>query len=118
LLKNKLLRLAELIQEDFPTELHSAFKFEEQTPLQKRLDLASQAISHHQQRSTDLWLAAGNKRSPAEKKAAARADLAAFLLTYLTGNPKENAESAVEALEILGRSSETELIASLCKKRG
>jgi hypothetical protein len=116
-LKNKLLRLTELIQEGFPAELHTAFKFEEQTSLQERLDLASQAISYHQQQSADLWIAAGNKRSPEEKKATARAELAAFLLAYLTGSPKENAESAIEALAMLGRSTEAELITSLCKKR-
>jgi hypothetical protein len=115
-LKNKLLRLAELIQEDFPGELYAAFRFDEQTPLQKQLDLSSQAISHHQQRSGELWLAAGKKRSSEEKRAAARAELAAFLLAYLTGSPKENAESAVEALDVLGRASEAGLIASLCKK--
>ncbi len=115
-MKNKLLRLTELIQEDFSADLHAAFHFEERTPLQKKLDLVSQAISHHQQRSTELWLAAGKKRNPREKKAAARAELAAFLLAYLTGSPTENSESAVEALEILGRSSERELIASLCRK--
>lgn len=117
-MKNKLLRLTELIQEDFSDDLHAAFHFEVQASLQERLDLASQAISHHQQRSAELWLAAGKKRTPKEKEAAARADLATFLLAYLTGSPSENAETAVEALEILGRSSEIDLIASLCKQRG
>lgn len=116
-MKNKLLRLSELIQEDFPGDLHAAFHFTEQPSLQNKLDLVSQAISHHQQRSADLWFAAGQKRTLNEKKAAARADLAAFLLAYLTGSPKENAESAVEALDILGRFSEKDLITSLCEKR-
>lgn len=115
-MKNKLLRLTELIQEDCPADLHAAFHFNEHASLQKKLDLASRAISHHQQRSAELWFAAGKKRTLNEKKSAARADLAAFLLAYLTGSPKENAESAVEALEVLGRYSEKDLIVSLCRK--
>ncbi len=115
--KNRLLRLAELIQHDFPEDLQSAFFFEENVSLQKRLDLTSRAISHHQERSAELWLAAGKKRSPEEKQAAARADLASFLFAYLTGSPKENAETAVEALETLGRHSETSIITLLCRKR-
>jgi hypothetical protein len=116
-LKNKIIRLIELIQEDFPEELLAYFKTEEEAPLKTRLTLASKAISHHQQRSADLWLAAGNKRTPDEKKASARADLSAFLFAYLTGSPNENAQSAMEALEVLGRQMEVELIYSLCKKR-
>ncbi len=116
-MKNKIIRLIELIQEDFPEELLAYFKTEEEAPLKTRLALASKAISHHQQRSADLWLAAGKKRTPDEKKASARADLAAFLFAYLTGTPKENAQSAIEALEVLGRQMEAELIYSLCKKR-
>lgn len=116
-MKNKLIRLAELIQEDFPADFYAAFHSEEPAPLQVRLDLTSKAISHHQERSAELWFAAGKKRTPEEKKASARAELAAFLLAYLTGSPEENAESAVEALETLGRSSEVDLVASLCKKR-
>lgn len=117
-MKNKLLRLTELIQEDLPTELHAAFRPEENSTLEERLELSSQAISHHQERSAELWVAAGNKRSPAEKRASARASLASFLFAYLTGSPQENAETAIEALEVLGRASETDLITSLCKRRG
>ncbi len=116
-MKNKLLRLAELIQEDLPGDFLSAFKTEENTSLAEKLELVGQAISHHQNRSAELWLAAGKKRSSAEKSAAARADLAAFLLAYLTGTPKENAMTAIEALETLGRQSETDLISSLSRKR-
>ena len=116
-MKNKIIRLIELIQEDLPEDILPYFKTEEEAPLKTRLELASKAISHHQQRSADLWLAAGNKRSAEEKRASARAELAAFLFAYLIGTPKENAESASEALEVLGRQMETDLIYSLCKKK-
>lgn len=117
-MKNKIIRLVELIQEDFPEEMLPYYKTEEEAPLAERLALASAAISHHQQRSAELWLAAGKKRTPQEKQAAARAELAAFLFAYLTGTPKENAQTAMEALETLGRQSETDLILSLCRRRG
>ncbi len=116
-MKNKIIRLIELIQEDYSEDLLPYFKTEEEAPLKTRLTLASKAISHHQQRSAELWIAAGNKRTPDEKKASARADLAAFLFAYLTGTPKENAQSAMEALDVLGRQMETDLIYSLCKKK-
>ena len=119
-MKNKLLRLAELIQEDFPGDLKTAFFFDENdnAPLEERLSLVSQAISHHQQRSAELWLAAGKKRTTEEKHASARADLASFLFAYLTGSPQENAQTAIEALETLGRYGETDLVRQLCKRRG
>ncbi len=116
-MKNKIIRLIELIQEDYPEELLPYFKAEEEAPLKVRLELASKAISFHQERSAELWLAAGKKRSAEEKRASARAELAAFLFAYLTGTPKENAQSAVEALEVLGRQMETDVIYSLCKKK-
>ena len=116
-MKNKLIRLVELIQEDYPEDIMALFRTEEQVSLDDKLTLTGRAISHHQKRSAELWLAAGRKRTLAEKHAAARADLAAFLLAYLTGDAKENVSTALEALDALGRQSETDLVKSLARRR-
>ena len=115
-MKNKLLRLAEIIQEDFPEELVEAFKSTGNQTLAAQIELASAARSLHQSRSEQLWLQAGNKRTAKERRASAQADVAAFLFAYLTGDAKEYAESAVEALKVLGRHGELDLIARLAKR--
>ena len=114
-MKNKLIRLAELIQEDFSGDLVDAFKSSGNQPLEKRVALVSAARTEHQLRSERLWLAAGRKRNEAERKAAAQADLAAFVFAYLTGDGKEYAQSAMEALRVLKRHGEVDLVTSLCK---
>jgi hypothetical protein len=113
---NKLIRLAELVQEDFPENLLTAFKSPANTTLAQRLGIASQAIASHQKRAEDLWLKAGRKRSPRERQASARAELAAFLFACLSGDAPEYADSAREALRALGRQGETGLVNSLCRK--
>jgi len=115
--KNKLIRLAELVQDDFSENLVAAFKSAEKASLAQRLAITSLAISSHQQRSETLWLKAGKKRTPKERQAAARAELAAFIFAYLTGDAREYAESAIAALRTLGRQSEDELVKSLCRRR-
>ncbi len=115
-MKNKLLRLAEIIQEDFPEDLVEAFRSSGNLSLDERISLVSAARSLHQQRSETLWLQAGKQRTPEEKSAAARADLAAFLFAYLTGDAKEYAETAIEALQVLGRHAEVDLVGRLTRR--
>lgn len=115
-MKNKLIRLAELIQEDFPEKIVAAFRSNEKLSLTQRLELVNQAITFHRKRAETLWLEAGRKRTPAEKRATAQAELAAFVFAYLTGDGKEYANSAIEALNTLGRQGEVDLIKSLCRR--
>ena len=115
-MKNKLLRLAEMIQENFPENLLDEFKTNDKQSLARRLEIIGQARTVHQQRSETLWLKAGKKRTPAERRASAQAELAAFLIAYLTGDAKEYAESAIEALDALGRQGEEELVRSLARR--
>ncbi len=112
-MKNKLLRLAEIIQENFPEELVEAFRSSGNLSLDKRIEIVSLARTLHQSRAETLWLKAGKKRTAEERIATAQADLAAFVFAYLTGDAKEYAESAVEALRTLGRHGEFDLVASL-----
>ena len=115
-MKNKLLRLAELIQENFSGDFVEAFKSSGKKSLEKRVSIASEARTSHQSRSETLWLKAGKKRTTEERCATAQADLAAFVFAYLTGDGKEYAESAVEALRVLGRHGEVDLVGSLVKR--
>ena len=115
-MKNKLIRLVELIQDDFPENIVEAFKSNGNFSLDKRIALISQARTLHQGRSEALWLKAGKKRTAAERRAAAQADVAGFVFAYLTGDAKEYAESAIEALRALGRHGEVDLIASLVRR--
>lgn len=112
-MNNKLLRLVELVQEDYPDELLEILKHEKKMSLIDQLELISRARTFHQQRSETLWLKAGKKRSPAERQAAAQADIASFVTACLTGETREYADSAVAALGILGRQGEIGLIAAL-----
>lgn len=115
-MKNKLLRLAELVQENFTENLVEEFKTSDKQSLAQRMEIVSQARTVHQKRSETLWLKAGKKRTPAERHAAAQAELAAFLFAYLTGDAKEYADSAIEALCTLGRHGEIELVKSLARQ--
>lgn len=115
-MKNTLIRLAELIQEGFSEDLMEVFKSTEPVPLDERLALIGRAINAHQERAETLWLKAGKKRTPEERRASAQAELASFVFAYLTGDAKEYAESAAGALQTLGRQSEVDLIANLCRK--
>lgn len=115
-MNNKLIRLAELIQEDFPEKIVAAFRSNEKLSLTQRLELVNETIAFHRKRAETLWLEAGRKRTPAEKRATAQAELAAFVFAYLTGDGKEYANSAIEALNALGRQAEADLIKSLCRR--
>ena len=115
-MKNKLIRLAELIQEDFPENFMAAFRSNQKSSLAQRMAITSEAIAFHQQRSESLWLKAGKKRTPQEKRSTARAELAAFIFAYLTGDVKEYADSAIEALRTLGRQSEIDIIKILARR--
>lgn len=115
-MKNKLIRLAELIQENFPEKIVAGFRSSENLTLTQRLELVNVAINFHRKRAETLWLQAGRKRTPAEKRATAQAELAAFVFAYLTGDGKEYADSAIEALIALGRQGEVDLIKILCRR--
>ena len=112
-MNNKILRLVELIQEDFPGDLRETFKSAENRSLTVRLTLISEARTWHQKRSEMLWLQAGKKRTAEERRASAQADLAAVVCAYLTGDIKEYVDTGVEALRDLGRHGEFELVRSL-----
>lgn len=84
--------------------------------LAMKIESVSDARFSHQKRSEDLWLQAGKKRTLSEKRASAQADLAAFVVAYLTGEGKEHLETAVEALQTLGRQGEIDLVTSLAKR--
>lgn len=114
-MNNKLIRLAELLQEDFPENIVATFRSPESLPLSERLDLINEVINFHRRRAENLWLEAGRKRTAAERRASAQAELAAFVFAYLTGDAKEYADSAMEALRALGRQGEVDLVKSLCR---
>ncbi|SHJ45184.1 hypothetical protein SAMN02745165_02421 [Malonomonas rubra DSM 5091] len=114
-MKNKLIRLVELIQDGFSDDLLEAFRTGGDESLETRLSLLAEARSFHQNRSENLWLEAGKKRTPEEKQAAAQAELAAFLSAYLSGDAKEHLDSGVDALETLGRYAEVDLVRRLAK---
>ena len=114
---NKLLRLTEIIQENFPEKLVEVFKANEKSSLAKRLAIVNKAIDSHQNRAATLWLQAGRKRTAEERHAAAQAELAGFVFAYLTGDAKEYADSGIEAMRALGRHGEVDLIRSLSKHR-
>jgi hypothetical protein len=115
-MKNKLLRLAEIIQQDFSEDLVEVFRSTANQSLAMKIELVGEARTAHQRRSEALWLQAGKKRTLAEKRATAQADLAAFVIAYLTGDGKEYLETAVEALEVLGRHGEVDLVTSLANR--
>lgn len=114
-MKNKLIRLAELIQDEFPENIVEAFKVTDKDAPDERLALIGKAINTHRERAETLWLQAGKKRTAEERRATAQAELASFVFAYLTGDAKEYADSAIEALQVLGRHSEENLITDLCK---
>ena len=115
-MKNKLLRLVEIIQEHSPEDLVEAFKSTGQLTLDARLALVSAVITQHQQRSATLWLKAGQQRTVEERRAAAQAELAAFVFAYLSGDAKEYVDSGIEALRTLGRHGEVELVTALARR--
>lgn len=115
-MKNKLLRLAEIIQQDLPEDLVEVFRSTGNQSLAMKIEVVSAARASHQKRAETLWLQAGKKRTLAEKCASAQADLAAFVVAYLTGDGKEHVETAVEALQALGRQGEVDLVTSLVKR--
>jgi hypothetical protein len=112
---NKLLRLVEIIQENLSANLLAAFKSEKAATLTERIALVGEAIALHKGRSEALWLKAERQRTAEERRAAAQAELAGFVFAYLTGEPREHADSAIEALRALGRQGEAELVRSLSK---
>ncbi|WP_432821512.1 hypothetical protein [Trichloromonas sp.] len=114
-MKNKLLRLAELIQEGFPENIVEVFKSNESQTSAERLAMANKAITFHQGRAETLWLQAEKKRTSEERRAAAQAEISAFVFAYLTGDAKEYADSAVEAMRILGRQDELDLVRKLTR---
>ncbi len=118
-MRNKLRRLAEFIQEGFPEEIVEVFKFkkDEEEVLEKQLAITSSAIAFHQTRAGELWLQAGKKRTPAERRASAQAEMASFVFAFLTGEVDEHAESTVEAMRALGREGEVDIVRSLAKRK-
>lgn len=115
-MKNNLIRLAELIQEGLPEDLVATFKSNEKEDRDERLALIGKAINSHRERAEGLWLQAGKKRTAEERYVTAQAELASFIFAYLTGDAKEYADSAIEAMHALGRQSEEDLVTKLCRR--
>lgn len=113
---NKLIRLAEIIQDGFPENIVEIFHSADKPSLDKRLAMTSRAIACHQARAEKLWHKAGKQRSAEERQVAARAELAAFVFACLTGDAKEYADSAVEAMKTLGRQGELDIVKSLSRR--
>ena len=114
-MKNKLLRMIEIIQDGYPESLLAEFKTEKVLPLDQRIDLIGLARDFHQNRADELWIKNGKKRSKIEQIAAAQADLARFVFGCLTGDAKEYVESATAAMITLGRQGEMDLIKTLTR---
>lgn len=114
-MKNKLLRMIEIIQDDYPEPLLAEFKTKKVLPLDHRIELIGLARDFHQNRADDLWIKNGKKRSKKEKVAAAQADLARFVFGCLTGDAKEYVESATAAMTTLNRQGEMDLVKTLTR---
>lgn len=114
-MENKLLRLIEIIQDDFPEVILSAFKAKIPLSLDERIALVGSVRDFHQNRADTLWLKAGKMRSPEEKRATAQAELSSFVFAYLTGEAKEYVTSASDALKTLGRQGELDIVKSLTR---
>lgn len=114
-MNNKLLRLTQIIQENFPEKLVAAFKSTGKSSLDKRIAMINRAIGAHLTRAERLYLQAGKQRTAEERRASAQAELAAFVFAYLTGDPGEYVDSAVEAMQTLGRQGESDLVTSLAR---
>ena len=112
---NKHIRLAQIVQDDFPEKLVEAFKSTDKPTLNARIELVNRAIAAHQARAEALYLQAGKQRTIDERRASARAELAAFLFACLTGEAKEHTDSAIAAMQALGRHGEIDLIRSLAR---
>lgn len=112
-MKNKLLRMIEIIQDGYPESVLAEFKTKKVLPLDQRVNLIGLARDFHQNRADELWIKNGKKRSTDEKCAAAKADLARFVFGCLTGDAKEYVESATAAMITLGRKGEIDLIKTL-----
>ena len=114
-MKNKLLRLIEIVQDGYPEELLAEFKAKKVLPLKQRIELIGLARDFHQNRADELWLANDKQRSANEKQAAAQADLARFVFGCLTGDAKEYSESATAAMITLGRQGEIDTVKNLAR---
>lgn len=114
-MKNKLLRMIEIIQDGYPEPLLAEFKAKKVLPLTQRIELIGLARDFHQNKADELWVSNGKKRSTNEKIAAAQADLARFVFGCLTGDAKEYGESATAAMITLGRQGEVELIKAMTR---
>jgi len=114
-MKNKLLRLIEIIQEGYPDELVAEFKTKKVPPLVQRIELIGLARDFHQNRADELWLSNGKQRSTNEKRAVAQADLARFVFGCLTSDAKEYTESATAAMITLGRQGEIDIVKTLAR---
>ncbi|MEA3465995.1 MAG: hypothetical protein U9R29_08350 [Thermodesulfobacteriota bacterium] len=114
-MKNKLLRLIEIIQDDFPEVILSSFKGKKPLSLDEGIALISVVRDFHQNRADTLWFEADKMRSPEEKRATAQAELARFIIAYLTGEAKEYTTSATEALITLGRQGDLDAINNLTR---
>ncbi|KIH77241.1 hypothetical protein SAMN05660860_02178 [Geoalkalibacter ferrihydriticus] len=115
-MRNRFIRLAEIIQEDAPGELpEMLLSSERQINFDETLQRINALRNHHEKRSADIWHAQ-QRVTPELRAASARADLASFFAACLTGSAGEHRDTALEALQTLGRQAEYDLIRMLARR--
>ena len=115
-MRNRFIRLAEIIQENAPGELPEMFlASERQFDHDEALERINALRNYHEKRAAEIWNA--QRRVTAELRAAsARADLASFFAACLTGSAGEYRDTALEALQALGRQGESDLVRLLVRR--
>ncbi len=115
-MRNRFIRLAEIIQEDAPGELPEMFlTSERQLNLDEALERIRALRAYHEKRAANIWTAQ-RQLTPELRAASARADLASFFAACLTGGAGEYRDTACEALQTLGRQAEVDLIRRLARR--
>ena len=114
-MRNRFIRLAEIIQEDAPGALPELFlASERQFDHEEALARINALHSYHEKRAAEIWKAQ-RRVTPELRAASARADLASFFAACLTGSADEYRDTALDALQTLGRQGESDLIRLLAR---
>ncbi len=115
-MRNRFIRLAEIIQEDAPGDLPQMFLSSEgQFDLDEALARIMALGNYHEKRAADIWNAQ-RRITPELRAASARAELASFFIACLTGAAGDFRDTALEALQTLGRQAEHDLIRLLSQR--
>jgi hypothetical protein len=115
-MRNHYIRLAELVQEGVTEDLSEFFRRSEQhLDLDAAVEQITEIRNSHQQKATELWQAHGLTAEMQE--VSARADLAGFLAACMTGGAREFRDTALEALQVLGRQGDADIVRALARRR-